>query len=101
MNKINKAKKWKTADGKKVNISEMHDVHLVNAIKKSRSTASARRTQVMALLTNALATLPQDSKARKRMANHIGLVSVSTYKDYVPSAYNNLVEEARSRNLDT
>lgn len=81
-------KKWHTKSGKVIEISEMHDYHLMNAIKmleKQREEAYQTRIEYFLDLTNPSNLLKQ---------------SIKIFKDLTPNIYWDLREEAKARGFN-
>ena len=90
-------RKWTTKDGHKIRICDMEDNHLVNTIKMLRRFGEHMKGRAEAFYITY--PQPQGDMAQYYFDREFDQVMASTYEDYVPETYNNLLMEAERRGI--
>ena len=89
---------YNTSDGKKIPISKMNEIHLKNAISKSRREARESRSILINGLNIMSYILGTRCKAYDEISIFITKLEKTTYKDFVNPIHFKLIEELNSRN---
>ena len=89
---------WTTKDGSRIRVCNMEDFHLLSTIKLLQRYAEVKRINTVNFYVNGPS--PTGDMAQYCFKQEFDLVMNSTYEDYLPSIYENLLEEAKRRGLE-
>lgn len=96
--KRKQTKLWTTKDSSKLRICDMSDEHLLNTIRMLQRFGETQRINATVFYTTCLG--PQGEMAQDCFNQEFDTVLESTFEDYVPEIYRNLVEDAERRGLE-
>jgi hypothetical protein len=91
-------KLWTTKKGSQIRIKDMSDQHLVNTI--SFLQRNAERTRANLCVTYATSVEPSSDSASYQFEQESNMVFGSTWEDWVPAIYDDMVEEAKRREIE-
>ena len=94
MNKV-----WKTKDGKKIEIKDMKDSHLLNAINLFTRMAEAKKSETLSFYLNC--TPPTAEYASYAFEQELDAAIDAEAEDYLPEIYFDLVKEKERRQLSS
>ena len=90
-------KLWTTKDGRRLRICDMDDAHLINTIRLLQRVAEAKRIETSVFYVTC--NTPTSDGALDCFNREFDSVMESTYEDYLPPIYYNLVSDATRRGL--